>query len=710
MNDKPTAPPASPDRAHVATIAAVARPASAFAKMAATTMMVTPLTRSAPPTDEAEERRQPQTGGRGERSLTVTPDSYDSAARTVEVVLSAGTGVRRYYFTEELEISTEAIDLARVAGGVCPLLDTHNQYSLSGVIGRVLSTRIDKGKLIGVVAFADTDAGRAIEARVASGELRAISIGYRVTAWQRTAIDENDHETWRATRWELLEASLVSVPADPNAVVRSAPGNPQPHGNQEEDDMRRNLAGSAAAAAPTTAAAPTAPAAPAGTEQRQEPAAPVAPVAPAAPSQEQRQAPATVDGAAVLTAARNAGLDADAREELLVRHSSTPFNRDTLMADIGRRFAERDSSAQTVNRVSPTVSNGATMVRAMSDAVFHRMAPGSQLPDTSRQYRGMGLLRMAEELIGSSGVSTRGMTPHEIAERALHTTSDFPALMSNAMGRRLRASYEEHEPTYRQWARRAPNAPNFKSVDTVQLSAMPDLMKVNEKGEFRYGTFTDGKVSYALTNYGRIIGLSRQLIINDDLNALDRILSGFAASAARLENRTVYAQLTANPTLPDGIALFHADHGNLGAGAAISANSLGAARTRMRKQKGLQAELLNIAPQHLIVPTDIEQVAYQFTSSQFVPARSADVNEFRQGGRTALTPIVEPLLDESSTSAFYLAASNSQIDTVEYAYLEGAEGVQLSSRVGFTMDGVEMKASLDFAAAVIDHRGLDRTG
>lgn len=244
--------------------------------------------------------------------------------------------------------------------------------------------------------------------------------------------------------------------------------------------------------------------------------------------QQQRQAPAIVDAAAVLTAARNAGLDADAREDLLVRHSTTPFNRDTLMADIGRRFAERDSSAQTVNRVSPTVSNGATMVRAMSDAVFHRMAPGSQLPDASRQFRGMGLLRMAEELIGSSGVSTRGMTPHEIAERALHTTSDFPALMSNAMGRRLRNSYEEHEPTYRQWARRAPNAPNFKSVDTVAdaidamglqrippAAALPaDLVLLPGDGPF------GGSLTMAVGN-GRVFGYHEDVVGADILQPLE---------------------------------------------------------------------------------------------------------------------------------------------------------------------------------------------
>lgn len=652
------------------------------------------------PAPAADETRQLQLVT---REATIRADTFNETDNTVEVVWTTGArgtrmDWRRYELVEE-ELSTDAahVRLDRINSGG-PVLDSHRSYNLSSMLGVVVdgTARMSGGEGVATVRFSRRDEIAPIIQDIRDQVIRNISVGYRVHEYEITE-REGERPLYRAVDWEPYEISFVTVPFDAGAQTRSSEpaqgGFPcifrrnSPASSQERTMDPEDQAGSQSTDTTTTT-----------TDQSTD------------GQQQQRQAPAIVNATAVLTAARNAGLDADAREELLVRHSTTPFNHDTLMADIGRRFAERDSSAQTVNRVSPTVSNGATMVRAMSDAVFHRMAPGSQLPDASRQFRGMGLLRMAEELLGSSGIATRGMTPHEIAERALHTTSDFPALMSNAMGRRLRNSYDEHEPTYRQWARRAPNAPNFKSVDTVQLSAMPDLMKVNEKGEFRYGTFTDGKVSYALTNYGRIIGLSRQLIINDDLNALDRILSGFAASAARLENRTVYAQLTSNPTLPDGIALFHADHGNLGAGAAISANSLGAARTRMRKQKGLQNELLNLAPQHLIVPTDIEQVAYQFTSSQFVPARSADVNEFRAGGRTALSPIVEPLLDETSTSAFYLAASNSQIDTVEYAYLEGAEGVQLSSRVGFTMDGVEMKASLDFAAAVIDHRGLDRTG
>lgn len=664
--------------------------------------LASPLTRD--PSEDPAERRQPQAGGRGERSLAVAPDSYDAEARTVEVILSSGAPVRRYWFTEELEISETAIELARVTGGVCPLLDTHNQYQLDGVIGRVLSARIEDGKLIGTVQFADTVAGRDIEARVASGELRSISIGYRVTRWQMTEADDTGHETWRAVAWELLEASLVPVPADPNAVVRSAPGIPA-HGNQEEeDDMRRNLPGGAAAAAATAPAASAAPAAATTEPARSEPAA-VAPAATTPAVEPVRAAPAAVTASVVLTAARNAGLDQAAQTELLDRHAETPLTRDALMAEIGSRFAERDTPAQTPNRVTVTRDEGDTMRRGMEDFLLHRLSPRQELTELGRGFRGMSLLRLAEEHLTASGVSCRGMVPMEIAERSLHTSSDFANLVGNALNRRLRAAYEENQPSYRRWARRAPNAPDFKSIDVVQMSAMPDLEKTNEAGEFKYGTASDGKVSYSLVTYGKVIGFTRQLIVNDDLRALERVTMGFANAATRLENRTVYKQIDTNPTMPDGTALFHADHGNLGTGV-INATNLGAGRAKMRLQKGLQSEELNLAPSYLIVPATIEQLAYQYTSSQFVPAKSSDTNEFRAGGRTALDPVVEAVLDATDTAAWYLAADSGQVDTVEYCYLDGAEGVQMSNRVGFTVDGVEFKAVLDFAAAVIDHRGL----
>ncbi len=640
------------------------------------------------------------------RELTIRADTFDEAENTVEVVWTTGArgtrmDWRRWELIEE-ELSTDPkhVRLDRINSGG-PVLNSHRSYDLSSQLGVVVdgSARLANGEGTATLRFSRREEVAPIVQDIRDKVIRNVSVGYRVHEYEVTE-REGERPIYRAIDWEPYEISFVTMPFDAGAQTRSAESAQGGH----PCIIRRALPASTQETRmdPEEQAANTT----ATTQTRSEPAGTTTP---AAPEGQQQQRTATVAIADIRRAATNAGLDTDATFELLGEHEATPLTRDALMANIGRRFAERDSGAQTVNRVSATVATGVTLTRAMSDAVFHRMA-GGELAQDARQFRGMGMLRMAEELLGSSGISTRGMVPNEIAERALHSTSDFPALMSNAMNRRLRAAYAEHQPTYRLWARRAPNAPNFKAIDVVQMSAMPDLLKVNEAGEFRYGTASDGKVSYALLTYGRIIALSRQLIINDDLNALDRAMTGFAAAANRLENRTVYSQLTSDANFPDGKPLFHADHGNLSpAAAAINPTSLGAGRSRMRKQVGLQKEELNIAPSFLIVPTDLEQLAYQYTSSQFVPAKATDTNEFRAGGRTALEPIVEPILDRTSTKDWYLAASNTEVDTVEYAYLEGAEGVQLSSRMGFTVDGVELKASLDFAASAIDWRGLDKT-
>lgn len=158
------------------------------------------------------------------------------------------------------------------------------------------------------------------------------------------------------------------------------------------------------------------------------------------------------------------------------------------------------------------------------------------------------------------------------------------------------------------------------------------------------------------------------------------------------------------------MALFHANHANLstGAGSALALAGLTAARLAMRTQTGLQGEQLNIAPSYLIVPAALEATAYQLTSSNYVPATQANINEFRNGGRTSVEPIVEPLLDAASATAWYFAANAGQIDTVEYCYLDGAEGPMIESEVGFEVDGISYKCREDFAAKAIDFRGLHK--
>ena len=656
------------------------------------------------PAPSPEERQQPQAGGRGTRSLSLTPDSYDAEAHTVEAVLSAGTAVQRYYFTEELEISAEAIDLNRVAAGICPVLDTHNQYELVAQIGRVIAVRVEGAQLIGTLQFDQTDAGQAIEARVARGELRAISIGYRVTTWQiTTTTDNSENETWRATAWELLEASFVPVPADPNAVVRSASGTV--HGaTHEEEDMRRNLPGGAAAAAPETIQTPPPPAPAARTE-----------LTPPAPPPAPEQRAVGVSASRILDmCGRSTALGNEFANDLIRANEMTPLSEADLLNRVNERLL--DPARTTIDaRGGASGTESADFRQAIEDAVTLRVAPTIQLIDVegrthaqrveaAREFRGMTMMEMARDYLARTGISARGLGRLELAGAALGmrygalTTSDFANALGTASNKRVRAAFVAAPQTFRPIVSTG-TLPDFKPTNIVGLGDAPALLIVPENGEFKRGAISDTGLTYRLQTYGRIIGISRQAIVNDDQNLFGRIPTMFGRKSADLESDLVWGLVLSNPVMPDGITLFHASHGNLAAaGGAINVANVGAGRQALRQQKSNEGGFLNIEAVYLIVGPVKETEADQFVTAITANTNSA-VNPF--AGR--LQVIVEPRITDNS---WYLSADPSAFDTIELDHLLGQEELFTDSRVGFDVDGVENKARLDVGVAAIDYRGF----
>ena len=684
-----------------------------------TTPTTNPQTRSA-----TDPRNMPSLS----REAQLVPTTYNEADNTVEVVWTTGSRVRRYDwwtdkpYEEELAVTPEAVDMARFEAGTVQVIDNHRMHGgVQSIIGIALNGTIANGEGRATLRLSTRAEMAGIVADIKAGIIRSISFGYNITTFEITrAIDRTDGvnmDLYRAVRWQPFEISFVTVPADADASTRSAPANGMPcefitrapaqiAPSNQEDNMTIATQSGAQNPAPAPASRSAADPAP----------APAPAAAPAA-------APANDDAAT--RAAQEANTRAADITDLCGRHGvsnlAAGLIRSGNSVDQARAAVldqlERNSSAggghQNV-RVQLVGDEHATRMAGMEEAIMHRVYSRAQLTDNGRQYRGMGLLEIGREFLESAGVNTRGMDRMRLAQQILHFrsgmhgTSDFANLFANVANKRMRAGYEENMGTYTQWARRAPNAPDFKNINVVQLSAAPNLLQTNEHGEFTYGTMKDGGDSYKLVTFGRMVSLSRQAIINDDLRAFERLVTAFGASSSRLENRLVYSQLAGNPMMGDGKALFHADHKNSGAGtgSVLALAGLKAGRKAMRLQKGLQDEELNLAPNFLIVPASLEQDAYQLTSSNYVPAKQGDVNEFRVGGRTAVEPIVEPILDSISEAAWYLASSNSQVDTVEYCYLDGAEGPVIESEAGFEVDGVTWKCRLDFAAKAVDHRGL----
>lgn len=664
-------------------------------------------------------------------------------AAQFELVFTTGAPVRRYdwqngrYYMERLEVSAEAINTDRLVRGA-PLLNSHMAWRLEDQIGVCDQPTISNGQGIVQSQLSRRESVAGIVQDLEDRVIRNVSVGYVRDAIEMIAPTElNGMWTYRVTRWTPMEVSLTPIPADMDSQVRSVNGRLQ---DAQGHDVRaypcaitetRTASASASSLTPTVGISAATPpqegnrtmpgnsnAAGGTTAPIETTLAPAAPTPAAAPA---ATAPVAADTRAADIADLCARHGVPTLASGMIRAGNTVEQASRAVLDeLARRDAASGGHRNVGGRIETVQDEMTVRMAGIEQAILHRVASKTVLDDNGRQYRGLSLLEMGRDFLEAHGQNTRGLDRMTLASRMLNFraggmmgTSDFSTLFANVANKRLRNAYDENAGTYALWARRAPNAPDFKNMSVVQLAGAPDLLQTNEAGEFKYGAMTDGGETYAMLTYGRIVNLTRQAIINDDLRAFERMVTAFGFAARRLENRTVYSQLTANANLADGGALFNATavtttggHANLITSSALAIGTLTTGRTNMRLQKGMQQEELNLAPSYLIVPAALEQTAYNLTSANYVPSTKAEINEFRAGGRTAVTPIVEPVLDANSSTSWYLAASNSQVDTVEYCYLDGAEGPVIESEVGFETDGISYKCRLDFAAKAIDYRGL----
>lgn len=383
-----------------------------------------------------------------------------------------------------------------------------------------------------------------------------------------------------------------------------------------------------------------------------------------------------------------------------------------ILAELKRRGGDDISPRQT-GAEHVLVQDNMIHVRAgIENAILHRVAPDKfKLSEQGRLYRGMTVLDIGRAYLQARGVRVTDMSKNQLAAEALgltnragmHTTSDFSDLLADVANKTLRAAYEEQPQTWAPLARRQ-TLPDYKTARFLQFGDAPSLLEVKEHGEYKSGTIGEGKEQFALVKYGRKFAITREAIINDDLNAFSRLPMMFGRKARILESDLVWAQITSNPTMGDGNALFSAAHANLETdGDHIDVDSLGRARASLRVQTSLDGSYLNLSARYLLVPTTLETKADQFVTV-ITPQLAGNVNPF-QG---KLQVIAEPRLDANSATSWYIAASPDQIDIIVVAYLEGEEGPQVESRIGFDVDGVEIKCRLDFGTKVVDWRGLHK--
>lgn len=611
------------------------------------------------------------------RRADFSPASANSDDRTVEVIWSTGAPVRRRdmagQYIERLSLAPEAVDLSRLQGA--SVLDAHRQSAVRDVLGSVRSANVDGERGTAVIKFSARPEVEPIWQDVMAGILRHISVGYSVEDWSETT--QSGARVLTAVRWTPHEISLVPTPADPGAHIRMETDMTEnAHLVHNENEVQNRSSCVDTSNAGGRSASPVS----AGNEATRR----------------------AVTNAEIRSIARIAGLDQSWIDGQIDVAADADTARRAAFDALANRSAPMIRSEQVRIDMGESQDDPARRARQMGEALYARINPRHEISEPARRYAYSTPVDMAKELLSLRGVSTMALSPASLVTRALHTTSDFPIILGDTVGRVLRDSYQAAPSGIRQLGRQT-SARDFRSVNKIMLGEAPLLEKLNEHGEIKAGTMAEAREAYKIETWARKIGVTRQVLVNDDLGAFADLARRMGQAAAETEARILVALLESNagngPTLSNNKTLFHADHGNrAGTGAVISDTTLSAARLALRTQKGIEDRTIRVTPKYLLVPPALETDAERWLAS-VSPAKASDVNPFSG----SLNLIVEPRL--TSATRWYITADPGEIDGLEYAYLSGSEGPQVESKSGWDVDGVEIRVILDFGAGFIDHRG-----
>lgn len=664
---------------------------------------------------------------RGEFGL---PATLDVERRSVDVVATTETPVTFWDYARG-----EYREILLMSGAILPperripLLNGHRNGGIECVIGTARNLRTVDGQLLATVEFADTPEAATPWALTEQGHARAYSIGYRVHDVETVPVGASREIAGReyanggtcaldvVTRWEPLELSICPIGRDPNAQARSetidAGSETGPETDTEiETENETETAADAANDEGETMENKTENTIRAFLEARGLPAGADADTAleflrkfaehdgegdaerAVAAERARVQELRGIGAAARLPEAQIAdaierGLNADEMRKIALDHlcETAPALPAQREAKIGVVADERDKFR--------SAACDSLLLRA--GLAPEKIAPGAT------ELRGYTMTELSREALRIAGESASGGAL-EVVGRAL-STSDLPLILSSAAERSLQSGFETQAETWRTWCG-VGSVSDFRIQTLVRASETDDLDEIPEGGEYQYGDMLEASEQFKLATYGKLFAVTRQALINDDLNVLTEIPAKHGAAWARKIGDLAYAVLIANAAMGDGVNLFDAtDHNNVGTAGAIGTDTLAEAIRLMKMQKDEKnLRRLNIQPQYLI--TSVANEAASEIFFQTLQWHDVDTSATRKNiyAGNLFTRVYDPRLDDNDPAAWYIAGPKGK--TVNLYFLNGVEAPYLETKQGWNIDGTEFKVRGDACAKAVDWRAL----
>lgn len=564
----------------------------------------------------------------------------------------------------EIMLATkEAADLNRVESGVAPVLFNHDRDK---IVGRMENIEFKDGKGYADVVFDEDDESQKIKAKVESGSLRGVSVGYM--RQQVTEVYPNEIYMGRfkgpcevVDKWELLEFSIVSIPADPTVGVG------RDLKNKGDEQMKDN-------------------------ENK--------PVEPTITEDDVR---AAAEAARKAENERVRGI-----RELCHKHNIDAANEDKFISDgtnlDGVRSAILDilATKEAPLKAKVTHDEGDKLVRAISAGLGMRYGLEKTEDREAMAYGRMSLQDIAKDVLSmespSEARSIHLASPENVLRRAM-SSSSFVGIVDEFTHKSMGKAYNERPVTFDRLVSKGSNS-DFKTAYryTIGLDDLPTLMST-ESGEFTYGNVEDQKVGTNIHTYGKGIKLTREIFINDQLGEVNMAIAMQGKGYRRLQEIMFYK-------LFQNAKNFSTKLGNLvETNKNVSTKAFSEMERLMLEQKSFDGKgFIGVEPRFIVVPTSISgEIAQLLTSTSDPTSTNSGVANIWNG---RLTMIQSPYLTNTDEKAYYFVADPSEIPGIEYTTLNGND-TPISRTVPDTEDlGLAIQSYMDFGFNLLGVQGF----
>lgn len=706
-------------------------------------------------TEQVMQREAPKENNMKREALTdaIRDVEGEGNERKFIISFSSEQAYERWWGIEILDHSDGCVDLARINEIGCVLFN----HKRDAVVGKVLRAWIENGRGMAEIEFDTDEYSEKIYQKVKSGTLKGVSVGYCVSVWEEVAANKNSSDgrfqgpAEIAKRWEVLEISIVSVPADPTVGVgRSEESTGRPseiYGRQfivnknmtggiketmgkkaqrDQKILRQQAILNAAKEAHRELSAE---------EQREFESLQreIDALAEEIRQEEEQQTRQDETG------------EAQEESELAPEHvRSQERQRISEITGLCREFGMEDQvqdfidSGRTVENVRAAVIehmrrngaplNGRAVVEtdeqdkfrdAASDAMLMRSGVNLNHPaEGARNFMGMSLRDMAIECLAMEGQTGLNRASSDelfsmLQRQFFNPSAAFPAIMDNAINKAYVEGHRTAPVTFDAWTKRW-TLSDFKVHDNNYMSGPAgELLEVPESGELKHDVWKDEKrPTRKLKTYGRQFTMSRQAFINDDVGLITRMPAKYAVSARKTQNKQCYQKLIENAAIYDGHKLFGKEHKNLLAkGTGITREAVQGMIMALANQKDEFGEVCIIRPAILIVPSGYKFDMYTLFYSPTINTtdNTQAVNplyQYREGIQVVEDPTINALCGGfGNKMPWWLVGAKEDTDFVEVDYLNGQDvptirRSETAGQLGFVWD-----IYLDWNITVMDYRG-----